>query len=69
MYERRYRRLLENLREDFGHSYDLILEFSEDLVAQGISLSRLCAYLFWLQKSLTIVDKPVSEWNKLEVRE
>lgn len=67
MYERRYRRLLENLRKEFGHSYDLVLEFSEDLVVQGISLSRLCAYLFWLRKSLGVVDKPVGEWSKLEV--
>ncbi len=59
--ERKYRNRLSRIKQEFPESYPLIEEFAFDLIAQGISISRVNSYLLWLYKALKIVGKPLDD--------
>jgi len=66
--ERKYRNRLSRIKQEFPESYPLIEEFAFDLIAQGISISRVNSYLLWLYKALKVVGKPLDDWDRLDIR-
>lgn len=66
--EKKYRRMLSKIEENFPESYTVIQDFADDLIAQGISVSRVYSYLLWLHNALKVLEKPIEDWDRLDVR-
>jgi len=66
--ERKYRRMLSKIEANFPESFPTIQDFAYDLIAQGISVSRVYSYLLWLHNALKIIRKSIEEWDRLDVR-
>ncbi len=66
--ERKYRRMLSKIETNFPESFPTIQDFAYDLIAQGISVSRVYSYLLWLHNALKIIRKSIEEWDRLDVR-
>ena len=63
-----YIRQLELLKEEHPESYELVEDFVEDLIAEGISKHRIYSYILWIRKSLEVVDRKIDTWNRKDVR-
>ncbi len=66
--ERKYRRMLSKIEANFPESFPTIQDFAYDLIAQGISVSRVYSYLLWLHNALKMIRKSIEEWDRLDVR-
>ena len=60
--------MLKKIREQFPENYSLLEDFAEDLLANGVSESRVYTYLIWLKNLLKIVPKKFEDWTKKDVR-
>lgn len=63
-----YRRQLEMLKEEHPASFEVVEDFVEDLIAEGISKHRIYSYILWTRKCLNAVDKKIDEWDRKDVR-
>lgn len=63
-----YRRQLEMLKEEYPASFEVVEDFVEDLIAEGISKHRIYSYILWTRKCLKAVDKKIDEWDRKDVR-
>ncbi len=66
--EKYLRNTLQKIRKDHPESYQDVEDFVEDLLAEGISIYRMYSYAIWLNKILKIVNKPINEWDRRDVR-
>jgi len=62
------RNTLQKICKDHPESYQDIEDFVEDLLAEGISVYRMYSYTIWLNKILKIVNKPINEWDRRDIR-
>jgi|Deesub1362A_J573_1020465.scaffolds.fasta_scaffold00380_31 integrase len=61
-------RVLENFRKKYPEHYEIVRNFSEDLIAQGISELRVRSYVHYLRRILDVVKKDFREFTKEDVR-
>ncbi len=66
-------RALEKFKITYPDKYDTILQFSElqfseDLLAEGISELRIRSYVIWLRKIKDVAKKKLMEFDKSDIR-
>ena len=66
--EKYLQRILRKIEEKHPENYQLIEDFAEDLLAEGITAHRIYSYVLWLRKALDVVDKRLDTWDKRDVR-
>ena len=66
--EKYLQRTLRKIEEKYPENYKLIEDFTEDLLAEGITAHRIYSYVLWLRKALDVVDKRLDTWDKRDVR-
>ena len=63
-----YKRQLEMLNEESPENFEIVEDFVEDLIAEGISKHRIYSYILWIRKALKVVHKRLDNWSKKDVR-
>jgi site-specific recombinase XerD len=66
--EKYLQRILRKIEEKYPDSYKIIEDFSEDLLAEGITAHRIYSYVLWLRKSLDVASKRIDTWDKRDTR-
>ncbi len=66
--EKYLQRILKKIEEKYPDSYKIIEDFSEDLLAEGITAHRIYSYVLWLRKSLDVASKRIDTWDKRDIR-
>lgn len=66
--EKYLQRILRKIEEKYPDSYKIIEDFSEDLLAEGITAHRIYSYVLWLRKSLDVASKRIDTWDKRDIR-
>ncbi len=66
--EKYLQRILKKIEEKYPDSYKIIEDFSEDLLAEGITAHRIYSYVLWLRKSLDVASKRIDTWDKRDTR-
>lgn len=59
---------LEKLEKLYPDEYKVIKEFSDDLLANGISELRIRTYVIWLRRIREVAGKKLTEFEKTDVR-
>ncbi|KUJ92395.1 MAG: Integrase family protein, partial [Archaeoglobus fulgidus] len=59
---------LRKIKDSHPENYQLIEDFVEDLLAEGISPKRVYTYIFWLRKIIETADTKLDNWGRREVR-
>ena len=66
--DQRLARVLEKFHRDHPECYNIVENFSNDLLAQGISELRVRSYVIWLSKIIEVASKNLNEFTKDDVR-
>jgi site-specific recombinase XerD len=61
-------RALQKSKEECPDDYDVVHEFAEGLLGEGLSELRIKTYVIWLRKIRSVANKRLTEFDKIDVR-